>query len=82
MAKVLLINCDPERTDEAMSFVQKTIGPFATIPFDWEPWETNLKLSYWRGLNVVVNYNGPRLTREARQWFDSIIDFGETSNAR
>jgi hypothetical protein len=73
---------DPKRMDETMGFIQKTVGTFATIPFDWEPWETNLKLSHWRDLNVVVSYTGPKLTREARQWFDSVIDFGEMLDGR
>ena len=77
MATLLLINADPEELDATMNFAGKLLGDFATIPFDWQPWETNLKLSHWRDLNVVVTYRGPSLDREARQWFDSIIDFGD-----
>jgi len=76
MATVLLINPTADNVDRTMTLLSDIFGHFATIPFDWEPWETNLKLSYWRDLNVVVMYRGPSLTREARQWFDSVIDFG------
>ena len=77
MATLLLINAEPEDLDATLNFATKHMGHYATIPFDWEPWETNLKLSKWRDLNVIVTYSGPGLTREARQWFDSIIDFGD-----
>ena len=68
---VLLIG----KEDQGIPIISKFLENFGVIPFDWQAWETNLYLSHWRDLNVVVVWSEDSPPpKEARQWFTSIID--------
>jgi len=77
MAAILLIEPSAEDLAKSAKFFGEFVDQFATFPMDWEPYQTNQRLSRWRDKNILVSYhgNGDDLSREARQWFDSVIDF-------